>query len=59
MIFRSAARVFLKKAPFDGGEEVEIRQVFAPEDFGAEFTPELREQEARVLAEAKKLQKQK
>jgi hypothetical protein len=50
---------WLKQAPFDDGEEVEIRQVFEPEDFGAEFTPELREQEARVMAEAKKLQKQK
>src|SRR4051812_8869176 len=28
--------------------EVEIRQIFAPEDFGAEFTPELREQEERL-----------
>jgi hypothetical protein len=50
---------WLKKAPFDGGEEVEIRPVFEAEDFGAEFTPELREQEERVMAEAKKLQKQK
>ena len=38
----------LKKAPFDGGTEVEIRQVFEAEDFGAELTPELREQEERV-----------
>src|SRR5258705_8089991 len=36
---------WLKRAPFDGGTEVEIRQVFEAEDFGAEFTPELREQE--------------
>jgi hypothetical protein len=50
---------WLKKAPFDGGEEVEIRPVFEAEDFGAEFTPELREQEERIMAEAKKLQKQK
>ncbi len=48
---------WLKRAPFDGGTEVEIRQVFEAEDFGAEFTPELREQEARVWAEAKKLSK--
>jgi hypothetical protein len=35
--------------PFPGTEaELEIRQVFADEDFGAEFTPELREQEARI-----------
>lgn len=42
---------WLKKAPFDGGEEVEIRQFFEPEDFGAEFTPEAREQEARLMKE--------
>jgi len=35
--------------PFDGGEsELEIRQVFEADDFGAEFTPELREQEERL-----------
>ena len=45
------AIAWLKRAPFDGGTEVEIRQVFEAEDFGAEFTPELREQEARVRAE--------
>jgi hypothetical protein len=39
---------WLKRAPFGGGEEVEIRQVFEAEDFGAEFTPELREQEERL-----------
>ncbi len=36
---------WLKRAPFGGGAEVEIRPVFEAEDFGAEFTPELREQE--------------
>jgi hypothetical protein len=39
---------WLKKAPFDGGTEVEIRQIFEAEDFGEEFTPELREQEERL-----------
>jgi hypothetical protein len=39
---------WLKRAPFDGGTEIEIRQVFETEDFGAEFTPELREQEERL-----------
>jgi hypothetical protein len=39
---------WLKRAPFDGGAEVEIRPVFEAEDFGAEFTPELREQEERL-----------
>ena len=43
---------WLKRAPFDGGTELEIRPVFEADDFGAEFTPELREQEARIRAEA-------
>jgi len=38
---------WLKRAPFEE-TEVEIRQVFEAEDFGAEFTPELRAQEARI-----------
>ena len=38
---------WLKRAPFREGE-VEIRQVFEAEDFGAEFTPELRDQEERL-----------
>ena len=38
--------------PFDGESEIEIRQVFEVEDFGAELTPELREQEARLRAQA-------
>ena len=38
---------WLKRAPFKEGE-VEIRQVFEADDFGAEFTPELREQEERI-----------
>ena len=46
---------WLKRAPFDGGTEIELRQVFEAEDFGDEFTPELREQEERVRAEAAKL----
>ena len=46
---------WLKKAPFDGGTELEIRQVFEMEEFGAELTPELRDQEERVRAEASKL----
>ena len=41
---------WLKRAPFDGGTEVEIRQVFEAEDFGPALTPELREQEARLRA---------
>lgn len=42
---------WLKRAPFDDGAEVELRRVMEMEDFGAEFTPELREQEARLRAE--------
>jgi hypothetical protein len=34
--------------PMPGDSEIEIRQVFEAEDFGAEFTPELREQEERI-----------
>ena len=37
--------------PLDGDAEIEIRQVFEAEDFGAEFTPELREQEERLRAQ--------
>ncbi len=45
---------WLKRAPFDGGTEVEIRQVVEAEDFGEAFTPELREQEERIRAQAAK-----
>ncbi|MCA1849914.1 MAG: YciI family protein [Acidobacteria bacterium] len=41
---------WLKRAPFQEGE-VEIRQVFEAEDFGANLTPELREQEERLRAQ--------
>jgi hypothetical protein len=37
--------------PMPGESEIEIRQVFEAEDFGAEFTPELREQEERLRAQ--------
>jgi hypothetical protein len=37
--------------PLDGEAEIEIRQVFEAEDFGAEFTPELRDQEQRLRAQ--------
>jgi hypothetical protein len=42
---------WLKRAPFDDNTEIELRQVFEAEDFGAEFTPELRAQEERLIAE--------
>ena len=42
---------WLKRAPFDNGTEVEIRPVFEADDFGKEFTPELRAQEERLRAQ--------
>jgi len=51
---------WVKRIPFDSetaqsDTEVEIRQIFETEEFGAEFTPELREQEERIRAQAAKL----
>ena len=40
--------------PMNGESEIEIRQVFEAEDFGAEFTPELRQQEERLRAQMTK-----
>ena len=48
---KDEAIAWLKRAPFEE-TEVEIRQVFEAEDFGAEFTPELREQEERIRKQA-------
>ncbi len=45
---------WLKRSPFDGGAEVEVRPVFEAEDFGAELTPELRAQEERLRKEVDK-----
>jgi hypothetical protein len=45
---------WMKRAPFDNGDEIEIRQVFSAEDFGEALTPELREQEERLRAQAGK-----
>jgi hypothetical protein len=42
---------WVKRAPFDGGTEIEIRQVFEADEFGDEFTPELREREERLRAD--------
>ena len=55
---REEAVEWAKRIPNpDGGEsEVEIRQVFEAEDFGEEFTPELREQEERIRAQAEQNQ---
>ncbi|TWI66584.1 hypothetical protein IP91_02403 [Pseudoduganella lurida] len=49
---REEAVEWLKRAPMEDGAEIEIRQVFEAEDFGAELTPELREQEERLRAQA-------
>jgi hypothetical protein len=51
---------WVKRIPFDSetaqsDTEVEIRQIFETEEFGAEFPPELREQEERIRAQAAKL----
>jgi len=52
---REEAIEWVKRCPNPAGEgkesEIEIRQVFEAEDFGPEFTPELREQEDRLRAE--------
>ena len=45
---------WMKRAPFGPGDEIEIRQVFAAEDFGEALTPELREKEERLRAQAGK-----
>ncbi|MBU1357935.1 MAG: YciI family protein [Gammaproteobacteria bacterium] len=46
---------WLKRAPFDGGTEIELRQVFEAADFGAEFTPELRAREEALREQTAKL----
>jgi hypothetical protein len=47
---------WVKRCPNPTGQkgEIEIRQVFEPSDFGAEFTPELREREERLRARLEK-----
>ena len=42
---------WLKRAPFDGGTEVELRPIFGPDDFGEQFTSELREAEDRLRSQ--------
>jgi hypothetical protein len=46
---------WLKRAPFGDGMEIEIRPLYEMADFGDEFTPELREREKQLRAEAAKL----
>lgn len=48
------AIAWMKRAPFGAGDEIEIRQVFSTEDFGEALTPELRDQETRLRAQAAK-----
>ncbi len=48
---RDEAVEWVKRCPVSGPETIEIRQVFEAEDFGAEFTPEAREAEARLRQE--------
>jgi hypothetical protein len=43
---------WLKRAPFDGGTEVEIRPVFEAADFGAQLSPEIKAQEERLRAQS-------
>jgi hypothetical protein len=51
---REEAIEWMKRCPnpMEGGGELEIRQVFEPEDFGEEYTPELRERDERLRAES-------
>jgi len=53
---KAEAIEWVKRCPNPTGvdAEIEIRQVFEPEDFGAEFTPELREKEDRMRAQIEK-----
>ena len=45
---------WIKRAPFGGGVEIELRPIFKAEDFGAELTPELREKEQRLREQISK-----
>ena len=45
---REEAIEWLRRAPFDGGVEIELRPIFEADDFGEQLTPELREREARL-----------
>lgn len=51
---KDEAITWMKRAPFGEGDEIEIRQIFSAEDFGEALTPELREQEERLRAQAAK-----
>jgi hypothetical protein len=49
---REEAIEWLKRAPFDGGVEIELRPIFEAEDFGEQLTPELREANERLRGQA-------
>jgi hypothetical protein len=48
---------WLKRAPFGGGVEIEIRPIMEMEDFGTHVTPEVKAQEARLRAQTEQLAK--
>ena len=49
---RDEAVEWLKRAPFGGGVEIELRQIFEADDFGEQLTPELREANERLRQQA-------
>ena len=49
---REEAIEWLKRAPFDGGVEIELRQVFSEDDFGDALTDDIREREAAIRAQS-------
>jgi hypothetical protein len=49
---REEALEWLKRAPFGGGVEIELRPIFETEDFGEELTPELREANRQLREQA-------
>ena len=51
------AIAWMKRAPFGGGVEIEIRQLFEAADFGPALTPELKEQQERLRAQVEKQKK--
>lgn len=53
---KEEALEWLKRAPFDGGTEIELRQVFSPEDFGEALTPELRAKNEELRVKTGQLQ---
>jgi hypothetical protein len=54
---KEEAIAWMKRAPFGGGVEIEIRQVFEAADFGPAPTPELKEQEERLRAQVENQRK--